>query len=137
MKTTARELVARAQAEVRCLGVEELRAWMGVSGGMPALLLVDLREPDEIAAQGSIPGALPVPRGLLEFRADPTSPWADPAFAGATEWVLFCGIGWRSALAAKALQDMGHAGVSHLAGGFEAWRAAGAPVQPPPPKDMT
>jgi rhodanese-related sulfurtransferase len=134
LKTTARELVERAQAEVRSLGVDELRALLDTDAG---LLLVDLREPDEIATAGTIPGALCVPRGLLEFRADPTSPWADAALAQATGCVLFCGIGWRSALAAKALQDMGRTGVSHLAGGFEAWRAAGAPVQPPTPQDMT
>jgi rhodanese-related sulfurtransferase len=129
MAKTARELVEAARAEVRCLRVDELRAML--DGGAPGLLLVDIREADEIAASGRIPGALHVPRGLLEFRADGSSPWADPAFASAAKCVLYCGIGWRSALAAKALQDMGRAGVAHLEGGFEAWRAAGAPVSPP------
>jgi rhodanese-related sulfurtransferase len=133
LKTTAQQLVAQAQAEVRSLSVDGLRARLGT----PGLLLVDLREPGEIAEAGTIPGALAVPRGVLEFRADPTSPWADAALATATECVLFCGIGWRSALAAKTLQDMGRAGVSHLAGGFEAWRAAGAPVQPSTPRNIT
>jgi rhodanese-related sulfurtransferase len=122
---TARELVDAAATQVHTLAVAELRALLG----SPGLLLVDIREADEIAEQGRIPGALHVPRGLLEFRADASSPWAEPALLAASRCVLYCGVGWRSALAAKALQDMGHPAVSHLGGGFEAWRQAGGPVE--------
>lgn len=123
---SARQLVDEALASVRTLTVAELQRQMQAT---PPPLLLDLREPDERARHGSIPGALHVPRGLLEFKADPTSPWADPALAVPGPWVLFCGIGWRSALAAQALQQMGFADVAHLGGGFTAWREAGAPVE--------
>lgn len=123
---SARELVDEALASVRSLSVAELQ--QRLAG--PPLKLLDLREPDERERHGSIPGALHVPRGLLEFRADPTSAWADPALATPGPWVLFCGIGWRSALAAQALQQMGFTDVAHLEGGFTAWKAAGAPVEP-------
>ena len=77
-----------------------------------------------------------MPRGLLEFRLDPSSPWVDASLStGVQQWVLYCGVGWRSALAAKALQDMGLTGVSHLGGGFQAWLAAGGAVEPCTPKD--
>ncbi len=122
---TARELVDAASAQVHTLDVPELRALLG----SPGLVVVDIREAEEIAEHGRIPGALHVPRGLLEFRCDASSPWADPALAQTGRCVLYCGIGWRSALAAKALQDMGHPAVSHLGGGFEAWRQAGGPIK--------
>lgn len=124
---TARQLVDEALAEVQTVGVDDLRAQLGE----PGLCLLDIREADELQAQGTIPGALCVPRGVLEFRLDPASPWVDAqATVGVQRWVLFCAIGWRSALAAKALQDMGHRNVSHLGGGFRAWLAAGGAVQP-------
>ena len=124
---TAHQLVNEALAEVHSLSVDELRARLAA----PALRLLDIREAEELVLEGTIPGALHVPRGLLEFRIDPASPWVDAQLAaGAQQWVLFCGVGWRSALAAKTLQDMGLAGVSHLGGGFRAWVAAGGPVEP-------
>lgn len=123
---TARQLVDDALAQVTSLSVPQLQQRLGA----PDLKLVDLREPDERLRHGSIPGALHVPRGLLEFKADPASPWADPALCAPGPWVLFCGIGWRSALAAQALQQMGFADVAHLGGGFTAWRDAGGVIEP-------
>ncbi len=112
---------------MQTLGVDDLRARLGTAG----LRLLDIREAEELQDQGTIPGAICVPRGVLEFRLDPASPWVDAQLAaGAQQWVLFCAIGWRSALAAKALQDMGHANVSHLGGGFQGWVAAGGAVEP-------
>jgi rhodanese-related sulfurtransferase len=99
--------------------------------GQPGVAFVDLREPSEVLVHGSIPGALPAPRGLIEFWFDPASPWHRPEFAGHRELVLFCAAGWRSALAADTLQQLGLTGVSHLRDGFTAWVAAGAPVEPP------
>jgi rhodanese-related sulfurtransferase len=126
---SARELVEAALAEVQTLSADQARALHGT----PGVLFVDIRESAELRAGGTIPGALHAPRGLLEFWADPSSQWRQRALVEAPRCVLFCAIGWRSALAAKALQDMGRAGVSHLGGGFEAWRAAGGPVQELPP----
>ena len=136
MKTT-RQLVDEALAQVQTIDVDELRARLAAPGSCRlGLRLLDIREAEEIATEGSIPGAVHVPRGLLEFRLDPTSPWGDAGLTtGGQQWVLYCGVGWRSALAAKALQDMGLTGVSHLGGGFRAWQAAGGAVEPQPSKE--
>ena len=128
---TARQLVDEALAQVQTIDVAALRTRLALrdTRGLDVRLL-DIREAEEVAAEGSIPGAVHVPRGLLEFRLDPASPWVDASLTtGVQEWVLYCGVGWRSALAAKALQDMGLQGVSHLGGGFQAWLAAGGAVQ--------
>ena len=133
---TARQLVDEALAQVQTIDVAALRTrlaapgLLGLAMGSQDMRLLDIREAEEVAAEGSIPGAVHVPRGLLEFRLDPASPWVDASLTtGVQEWVLYCGVGWRSALAAKALQDMGLHGVSHLGGGFQAWLAAGGTVQ--------
>ena len=133
---TARQLVDEALAQVQTIDVAALRTRLAAPGlrglamGFQDMRLLDIREAEEVAAEGSIPGAVHVPRGLLEFRLDPASPWVDASLTtGVQEWVLYCGVGWRSALAAKALQDMGLHGVSHLGGGFQAWLAAGGAVQ--------
>ena len=133
---TARQLVDEALAQVQTIDVAALRTRLAAPGlrglamGFQDMRLLDIREAEEVTAEGSIPGAVHVPRGLLEFRLDPASPWVDASLTtGVQEWVLYCGVGWRSALAAKALQDMGLHGVSHLGGGFQAWLAAGGAVQ--------
>ena len=134
---TARQLVDEALAQVQTIDVAALRTRLALrdTRGLDMRLL-DIREAEEVAAEGSIPGAVHVARGLLEFRLDPSSPWVDASLtAGVQQWVLYCGVGWRSALAAKALQDMGLTGVSHLGGGFQAWLAAGGAVEPCTPKD--
>ena len=70
------------------------------------------------------------PRGMLEFWVDPASPYFKPLFGDASrEFILFCGLGWRSALAAKTLQDMGMANVAHIDGGWQAWVEQGAPTE--------
>jgi rhodanese-related sulfurtransferase len=75
-------------------------------------------------------GAYHAPRGMLEFWVDPASPYHKPLFADETkEFILFCGAGWRSALAAKALQDMGMSNVAHIDGGYAGWVKAGAPTE--------
>lgn len=97
--------------------------------GRPKVLFVDIREPGELAREGMVPGATFAPRGVLEFWVDPASPWHKPVFATpGLQLVLYCALGWRSALAAQTLQDMGVPRVSHLGGGFAAWRAAGGEV---------
>jgi rhodanese-related sulfurtransferase len=126
---SARTLVEEALAVVRTLSVAEALALHGNDG----VLFVDLREAAELARAGTIPAALHTPRGVLEFRADPSSEWHQPVFSQpGTRVLLFCAVGWRSALAARVLQEMGLPDVSHLGGGFEAWQAAGGPVAPVP-----
>ncbi|HEY5100590.1 MAG TPA: rhodanese-like domain-containing protein [Gaiellaceae bacterium] len=91
------------------------------------VLLVDLRSVDERERSGTIPGAVHVPRSVLEWRADPTSEWHDPALAG-RRVVLVCGQGYSSSLAAASLVQLG-VDAGDLDGGFEAWAAAGLPVE--------
>jgi rhodanese-related sulfurtransferase len=120
----ARGLVDAALAEVVTLDVAQAQALLGRGD----VLFVDVREPAELAAHGLIPGAFHAPRGVLEFWADPGGDWQRPALCRpGVQLVLYCAVGWRSALAAQSLQRMGREGVSHLGGGFSAWQAAGAP----------
>ena len=95
-------------------------------------LFVDIREPQEWAREGILPGAYRAPRGMLEFWVDPASPYYRPALDDGRRLVLYCGSAWRSALAAAALRQMGRDDVTHVAGGFAAWRAAGYPIEPYP-----
>jgi rhodanese-related sulfurtransferase len=97
--------------------------------GRDDVVFVDLREPRELTREGRIPGAFHCPRGMLEFWIDPESPYHKPIFAHDKRFVFFCAGGWRSALSAATAQDMGLAPVSHLGGGFSAWREAGGPVE--------
>ena len=97
-------------------------------------MFVDIRDVRELEREGVIPGAFHAPRGMLEFWACPESPYHKKEFDQDRHLVLFCAAGWRSALATKTLQDMGVPRVSHVGGGFEAWKAAGAPVAEKPRK---
>jgi len=88
---------------------------------------VDVREAQEREG-GYIPGSVHVPRGFLEFMADPESPMHKPNLTQEKTLVLYCASGGRSALAAKTLQDMGYSKVCSLVGGLAAWKEAGGPV---------
>lgn len=124
LKKSAKQLVDEAMACVHTLTLAEARA---VHASGPHLF-VDLRDVREQEREGVVPGAVHAPRGMLEFWVDPESPYFHKAFAQGKPLVLFCAAGWRSALAAKTLLEMGVEGVSHVEGGFSAWKAAGAPV---------
>ena len=91
-------------------------------------LLIDLREPNEQAEHGMIPGAIRAPRGMLEFWADPTSPYHRQEFDPQRRIILHCASGGRSALAADTLQQLGYSNVAHLAGGLKAWAEEGRPI---------
>jgi len=120
-----RQLVDEAMAEVTTYSVEQVRARLDD----PALQVVDIRDIRELG-EGTIVGALHAPRGMLEFWVDPASPYHKPVFADESrEFVLFCGAGWRSALAAKALQDMGMNNIAHIDGGWADWTRVGAPIE--------
>ncbi len=97
----------------------------------PGVILVDLRDIREVKREGKIPGALHVPRGMLEFWIDPDSPYYRSEFDSANAVILYCNKGWRSALAAQSLQQMGVSAVSHLAGGLERWQAENRPIDKP------
>jgi rhodanese-related sulfurtransferase len=99
--------------------------------GNPDVVMVDLRDPRELEREGRIPGAFHCPRGMLEFWIDPESPYHKPIFAEDKRFVFFCAAGWRSTLSAATAHDMGLQPVSHVEGGFTAWREAGGPVDKP------
>lgn len=91
-------------------------------------LVVDVRDAPEVAASGKIAGAVHVSRGMLEFRADPESPYHDKNFAKDKTVLLYCASGGRAALAGKTLKDLGYEKVFNL-GGFKDWADAGGAVE--------
>ena len=119
------QLVAEAMAQVKTYSVAQVQARLHDAG----VQIVDIRDIRELA-EGTVVGAYHAPRGMLEFWVDPASPYHKPLFADESkEFILFCGAGWRSALAAKALQDMGMRNVAHIEGGYTEWVKAGAPTE--------
>ncbi|HSI94987.1 MAG TPA: rhodanese-like domain-containing protein [Methylophilaceae bacterium] len=91
-------------------------------------ILVDVREPEEFA-QGHLAGAINVPRGVLEFKVDPSNPAGMPTlFDKSAQMVVYCKSGARSALAAQTLRTLGYKSVTSMGGGFEAWKVAGLDV---------
>ena len=118
-------LVDEAMAQVITYSVDQVRGRLTD----PKVQIVDIRDPRELEKEGTLPGALLAPRGMLEFWVDPASPYFKPIFADESkEFILFCGAGWRSALATKTLRDMGMTNVAHIDGGFTAWKKADAPM---------
>jgi rhodanese-related sulfurtransferase len=91
-------------------------------------VFLDVREPGEVAASGKVPGALTIPRGLVEFRADPSSASHDANFDRAKTIVAYCASGGRSALVLKTLHDMGYANVRNL-GAFKNWVDGGGEIE--------
>ncbi|MGH3737866.1 MAG: rhodanese-like domain-containing protein [Micromonosporaceae bacterium] len=126
MSATAANLVAEAKSHVQNLTPEQV-AREAANGAT----VIDLREPAELGYEGMIDGAVHAPRGMLEFWADPTSPYHRQEFDPARRTILYCASGGRSALAARTLDGLGYTDVAHLDGGLKAWKAGGQPtVQP-------
>jgi rhodanese-related sulfurtransferase len=121
----AREFVAAANAAVPALSAADAEALVGRDD----VQFVDVREPAEWE-KGHIPGAVHVPRGLLEFKADPSLPaYHEPKLDPGKRLVVYCASGGRSALATKTLSDMGYPDVANLQGGFTGWSEANKPVE--------
>ena len=121
-----RQLVDEAMAQVKTYSVGEVRQRIAD----PNVQIVDIRDARELEREGTVPGCVNAPRGMLEFWVDPASPYFKPVFGDERkEYILFCGAGWRSALAAKSLQDMGMSNVAHIDGGFTEWVKQGAPTE--------
>jgi rhodanese-related sulfurtransferase len=97
--------------------------------GRDDVVFVDIRDIRELRREGRIPGAFHCPRGMLEFWIDPQSRYFKPVFGDDKKFVFFCAGAKRSALATQTAQRMGLKPVAHLAGGFEAWKKAGGPVE--------
>ena len=122
---TSRALVDQAMSQVKTYSVEDVKARLGDA----RVQIIDIRDVRELA-EGTVLGAYHAPRGMLEFWVDPESPYHKKMFADESkEFILFCGLGWRSALAAKTLQDMGMTNVAHMDGGYTEWVKAGAPTE--------
>ena len=130
MKKGYKALLAEANAQVTAMTPAQAAE---LSKGDDTLL-VDLRDPRELEANGRIPCAKSCPRGMLEFWIDPESPYHKDWFSSGKRFVFFCAAGWRSALATKTAQDRGLDNVAHIEGGFGAWKEAGLPVDLPAPK---
>jgi len=127
------ELVAEANKEVVTLSPRQ--ALDGQSSG--SATLVDIRDIRELEREGRIEDTVHAPRGMLEFWFDPKSPYHRDVFADPnSKYVLFCAAGWRSALAAKSLQDMGFDNIAHIDGGFGALKEEGARISQPAPKKI-
>jgi len=121
---TAAQLVAEAKARISNLTVEQVASQIETE----KVVLVDLREPGELAEQGAIAGAVHAPRGMLEFYADPASTYHRRELDPSARTIVYCASGGRSALACDLLGQLGYADVANLDGGLKAWKAAGRPV---------
>ena len=116
-----KQLLDEANAEVTTLSVDDLKSKKDDTD----VVIVDIRDIRERQREGFIPGSVHAPRGMLEFWVDPESPYHRDVFASGKQLVFHCASGWRSALAAKTVQDMGVERVSHLGGGYSDWREQG------------
>lgn len=128
LTTTAAQLVTAAKQRVENLTPDQVASELEAGQAV----LVDIREPEERQQNGVIPQATHAPRGMLEFYADPSTPYHRQEFDPTRCIILHCAAGSRSALAADTLQQMGYTNVAHLDGGFKAWQDARQPVEQAP-----
>src|ERR1043165_9947389 len=124
MMTNVKQMMEAANAAVPRVSVSEAQAMIDKGDA----LVVDVRDAPELAPGGKVKGAVNVSRGMLEFRADPESPYHDPRFDRSRTVILYCASGGRSALAGKVLKDMGYEKVFNL-GGFNDWADSGGAVE--------
>lgn len=118
---TAHDMVAEAKAEIQEISIADTENAIRLAD-----LLIDVREADEYRS-GHIPGAINIPRGLLEFKLT-----NDPALEERSlNTLLYCKTSGRSALSAKAMKEMGYFNIQSIAGGFDAWEAAGKSIVKP------
>ena len=123
MAKSAKELVEAANAVVPRISIAEAQAKIAGQD----VLVVDVRDAPEVEQTGKAAGAIHVPRGLLESRADPESPYHDANFAKDKTVILYCASGGRAALAGQALKELGYGEVYNL-GGFSDWADGGGAV---------
>jgi rhodanese-related sulfurtransferase len=117
-------MLSEAEAEVRHIRPQEAKELFGGTD----VLFLDVREPNEVAASGKVSGALSVPRGLIEFRADPSSAMHDAKLNRAKTVTVYCGSWGRPALAGKTLKDMGFSDVRNM-GGLKGWVDVGGAIE--------
>ena len=116
-RTSINDLIKKAKSEIEELSVEEVKD--EISEG--TVTLIDIRDFRERLLEGTIPGAVSTPRGMIEWWFDPDSPYHKEEFTFDKRYVLFCSLGWRSALATSALKVLGFSNVAHLEQGFTGW----------------
>lgn len=126
MATSVKQLMAEANAAVPRITPQEAQ---GIIAKGNALVL-DVRDAPELEKSGRVAGALHHSRGMLEFRADPESPYYDKNFTKDKTIILYCASGGRAALSGKVLKDMGYTQVFNM-GGFKDWADSGGPVEKP------
>ena len=124
LKIGYKELIAHAMDQIETLSLEKAQDLIGDG----ETVFVDIRDVRELEREGMIPNAMHAPRGMLEFWVDPDSPYYKPIFGEGKRLVLYCASAWRSALATETLQRMGVPNVSHIEGGFSAWKKAQLPT---------
>jgi rhodanese-related sulfurtransferase len=123
MAKTAKDLVAAANEVVPKISPQQAQELIAKGNA----LVIDVRDAPEVAQSGKVAGAVHVTRGMLEFRADPESPYHEPTFAKDKTLILYCASGGRAALGGKALKELGYGEVYNL-GAFTDWAEAGGPV---------
>lgn len=126
MVLTIKEMLASANAEVPRIDTSSARTTIAEHGA----LLLDIRDAPELEKTGRAEGSHHIPRGMLEFRAEPESPYHDPELRRDRPVILHCASGGRAALAGKLLKDMGFETVFNL-GGLKDWKEGGGPVEEP------
>jgi len=124
MTTSVKQLMEAANAVVPKITPAQAREMIATGN----TLVVDVRDAPEVEKSGKIPGAVNVSRGMLEFRADPESPYHDKNFSRDKTVILYCASGGRSALSGKVLKDMGYSNVYNV-GGFKDWADSGGAVE--------
>ena len=125
MATSVKQLIEAANAAVPRISPAEAREMIGKGA-----LVLDVRDAPEVEKSGKVEGAVHVSRGMLEFRADPESPYHDKKFDRAKPVIVYCASGGRSALSGKTLKDMGYDKVFNL-GAFKDWIEAGGDIEKP------
>ena len=126
MATSVKEMLEAANAAVPKISAAQARDMMAKGD----TLVVDVRDAPELAASGKVAGAVHISRGMLEFRADPDSPYHDKSFSKDKTIITYCASGGRSALAGHVLKDMGYGQVYNL-GAFKDWAEGGGAVDKP------
>ncbi len=124
MATTVKQMLEAANAATPKITPAQAKEMIDKGG----VLVVDVRDGAEVQQSGKVPGAVHVSRGMLEFRADPESPYHDKNFDKSKTVILYCASGGRSALSGKTLKEMGYERVYNL-GGFKDWAESGGPVE--------
>ncbi|MBS0535075.1 MAG: rhodanese-like domain-containing protein [Proteobacteria bacterium] len=126
MATTLKDLMEQANAAVPRVSPAQAKELIAKGDA----LIVDVRDAPEVEKSGMVKGAHHVSRGMLEFRADPASPYHDKNFAKDKTIIVYCASGGRSALAGKALKDLGYDKVVNL-GAFKDWAESGGAIEKP------